>query len=123
MVFRHVQEELASEVVAEQDALAAAVESAEADTKAAKKTLDQLKDQYRRLQADFDNFRSRAEAEKTQTGKNVKMSVVQDLLPLVDNFELAASQVHSFPSPFAHIWQRCNVQRTPLQCSTHTIVA
>jgi molecular chaperone GrpE len=90
-----VQSELVEDVINEQDALAAAVEAAEADTKAQKKLLDQLKDQYRRLQADFDNFRSRAETEKGKTATNVKMSVVQDLLPLVDNFELAASQVRA----------------------------
>jgi hypothetical protein len=88
-----MQRELADTIKAEQESLLTVVETAEANTKDAKAKLEQLKDQYRRLQADFDNFRSRAEAERAQTGQNVKMSVVEDLLPLVDNFELASVQV------------------------------
>jgi molecular chaperone GrpE len=88
-----VQKKLAETNVSECESLVAAVEAAEAETKMTKKTLDQLKDQYRRLQADFDNFRSRASAEKAETSKKAKMNIIKDLLPLVDNFELAASQV------------------------------
>jgi len=51
------QELFADAAVAEVRALTSIVEDKEADFK---KTLDQLKDQYRRLQADFDNFRTRA---------------------------------------------------------------
>lgn len=92
-----VQTEMAQTIKLEQESLLGVVEKAEADTKDAKQKLEQLKDQYRRLQADFDNFRSRAESERAKTGQNVKMSVVEDLLPLVDNFELAAAQVRHHP--------------------------
>lgn len=82
----------------------AAVEQAEARAKQAQTTLDQLKDQYRRLQADFDNFRSRADQEKKQTGKSIKKGVLQDMLPLIDNFESAATKVcPSFPV----MWYSC----------------
>lgn len=39
---------------------AEAIVAAEQRARDAQKTLDTLKDQYRRLQADFDNFRSRS---------------------------------------------------------------
>jgi molecular chaperone GrpE len=91
-----MQMELAETIKVEQESLLTVVETAEANSKDAKAKLEQLKDQYRRLQADFDNFRSRAEAERAQTGQNVKMSVVEDLLPLVDNFELASVQVRVY---------------------------
>lgn len=90
-----MQLELAKSGKNEELALVGAAEAADREAKDAKAKLEQLKDQYRRLQADFDNFRSRADSEKAQTGKNVKMSVIEDLLPLVDNFELAAGQVRA----------------------------
>ncbi|GFR50453.1 hypothetical protein Agub_g12674 [Astrephomene gubernaculifera] len=51
------------------------------------------KDQYLRLQADFDNFRRRTKEESAQLTDSVRGDVVKELLPLVDNFELARTQV------------------------------
>lgn len=84
---------LAQDVQTEMETLATIVETAQAEARATQATLETLKDQYRRLQADFDNFRSRSDKEKQEAGQKAKMNIVQDLLPLVDNFELAASQV------------------------------
>ena len=46
---------------------------------------------YIRLQADFENFRRRTNQEKEQLGVFVKSHVIEDLLPVLDNFERALS--------------------------------
>eukprot|EP01024_Parvocaulis_polyphysoides_P063245 TRINITY_DN7288_c0_g1_i1.p1 TRINITY_DN7288_c0_g1~~TRINITY_DN7288_c0_g1_i1.p1 ORF type:complete len:360 (+),score=83.14 TRINITY_DN7288_c0_g1_i1:148-1227(+) len=51
------------------------------------------KEQFLRLQADFDNFRKRSSAEKSDAQSKERASLVEQLLPLVDNFELAANQI------------------------------
>ena len=42
-----------------------------------------------RAQADFDNFRSRTRQEKEEFAKYASLKVVEQLLPVVDNFERA----------------------------------
>eukprot|EP01026_Neomeris_dumetosa_P043790 TRINITY_DN36799_c0_g1_i1.p1 TRINITY_DN36799_c0_g1~~TRINITY_DN36799_c0_g1_i1.p1 ORF type:complete len:269 (+),score=60.22 TRINITY_DN36799_c0_g1_i1:130-936(+) len=51
------------------------------------------KEQFLRLTADFDNFRKRSLAEKTDIGNTEKADLVTQLLPLIDNFELASGQI------------------------------
>lgn len=65
----------------------------EAQYKQADEQLRQLKDQYRRLQADFDNFRSRADQEKAKSGAAGKARVLEQLLPVIDNFEIAGKSI------------------------------
>ena len=50
---------------------------------------DQLLDRLARLQAEFDNARKRAEREKIEFRDYATGSVVEQFLPVVDNFELA----------------------------------
>ena len=50
---------------------------------------DQLIDRIARLQAEFDNARKRAEREKAEFRDYATGSVVEQFLPVVDNFELA----------------------------------
>lgn len=50
---------------------------------------DQLVDRIARLQAEFDNARKRAEREKVEFRDYATGSVVEQFLPVVDNFELA----------------------------------
>ena len=52
-----------------------------------------LKDRLLRLNADFDNFRKRSERERLAVASNVKGDVVNSLLPMVDNFERAKTQL------------------------------
>merc|ERR1719235_55618 len=52
-----------------------------------------LKDQYLRLNADFDNYRKRTESEKESLAKNARGSTLEELLPVIDNFELARTQL------------------------------
>ena len=52
-----------------------------------------VKAQYARLAADFDNFRKRTSKEKENLAEQVKVNVITDLLPVVDNFERARTQI------------------------------
>jgi molecular chaperone GrpE len=47
-----------------------------------------LKDRQLRLQADFDNFRRRSARERIEVGARAVESLVEDLLPVLDHFEL-----------------------------------
>lgn len=69
---------------------AAAAESKAANLESAVAT---AKDQLLRLNADFDNFRRRSSTEKDALADNVRGDVIQQLLPLIDNFEAARTQV------------------------------
>jgi molecular chaperone GrpE len=50
---------------------------------------DQLLDRIARLQAEFENARKRAEREKTEFRDYATGNVVEQFLPVLDNFELA----------------------------------
>jgi molecular chaperone GrpE len=50
---------------------------------------DQLVDRLARLQAEFDNARKRAEREKLEFRDYATGNVVEQFLPVLDNFELA----------------------------------
>lgn len=52
-----------------------------------------LKERLLRLNADFDNFRKRSERDRINISSNVKGDVVNSLLPMVDNFERAKTQI------------------------------
>lgn len=56
---------------------------------AQKALLQQSEDQYKRLQADFANFRRRNEKEREELSSVVLQGLVKDLLPIIDNFERA----------------------------------
>lgn len=51
--------------------------------------LDELKTDLQRVQADFVNFRRRAEGERAELMEIAKIAVVQELLPLFDNLDRA----------------------------------
>jgi len=55
--------------------------------------------QYLRIAADFDNFRKRTQKEKEELEQQVKCSTVVELLPVVDNFERARSQIKPQTDP------------------------
>jgi molecular chaperone GrpE len=56
---------------------------------------DQLLDRLARLQAEFDNARKRAERERVEFRDYATGSVVEQFLPVVDNFELALKSTGS----------------------------
>lgn len=66
---------------------------------------------YKRLQADFDNFRRRTTQEREQLATFVKSQVIEDVLPVLDNFERALSvestgDAQSFLEGFTMIHQQ-----------------
>jgi len=55
--------------------------------------LDEMNERYKRLQADFDNFRRRTRQEKEELSIIVTERIIGNLLPVVDNFERATASV------------------------------
>ena len=51
--------------------------------------LEEQKDRYLRLQADYDNYRRRTQKEKSELSIQVTQDLIADLLPVVDKFERA----------------------------------
>ncbi|RLE35768.1 MAG: nucleotide exchange factor GrpE [Acidobacteria bacterium] len=51
--------------------------------------IDHLREMYLRKLAEFDNFRKRIEREREEREKLAGLEVVQDLIPVIDNFERA----------------------------------
>lgn len=58
-----------------------------------KAQLEDRASQYMRIAADFDNFRKRTQKEKEDLEQQIKCSAISELLPVVDNFERARSQL------------------------------
>ena len=54
-----------------------------------KKEMDDLRDKYVRLYADFDNFKKRTAKEKLELIQTAGKDIIKDLLPVVDDFERA----------------------------------
>src|SRR5581483_5076141 len=73
----------------EQDAAAAV----EADLDALTRERDDLRELAQRVQADFENYRKRALREQTAVIERASAGVVEQLLPVVDNFELALANI------------------------------
>ena len=57
------------------------------------KQIEELSDRYKRLFAEFDNFRKRTEAEKTVMFAEGERTVLLKVLPLIDNFERALDSI------------------------------
>lgn len=58
---------------------------------AGKKALAEAEDRFKRLQADFINFRRRSSQEKADLTDFVLQGFLKDMLPVLDNFERAVS--------------------------------
>jgi molecular chaperone GrpE len=75
--------------------------SAETDTPASETSLTEDLEKFRdlalRTAADFDNYRKRAAREKEDAIRYANSSLLSDLLPLIDNFELGLEAARSAP--------------------------
>ncbi len=60
---------------------------------ALKSQLEERTAQYVRIVADFENFRKRTQKERDEVEQGVKCKTIVELLPVVDNFERARSQL------------------------------
>jgi molecular chaperone GrpE len=58
-----------------------------------KTQLEERSTQYMRIAADFENFRKRNQKEKEDLEQQIKRTTITELLPVVDNFERARSQI------------------------------
>ena len=109
-------EETAEPIAGKEGAEEGEAAESKADKKAAKKKLkadkkqdalkekvEELEDRVKRQMAEFDNFRKRTEKEKTAMFETGAKSVIEKILPVVDNFErgLATVPEEEKNSPFA----------------------
>ena len=88
--------------LAEEEALAdnsdweemeATIVTLEREVETLKAQLEDRTNQYMRIAADFENFRKRTQKEKEELEQQVKCATLSELLPVVDNFERAQSQI------------------------------
>ena len=56
-----------------------------------KRERDEYYDRVLRMTAEFDNYRKRIERERRETCERAAASLLEDLLPIVDDFERALS--------------------------------
>ena len=54
-----------------------------------KKEMDELRDKYVRMYADFDNYKKRTAKEKFEMIQTASKDIIKELLPVVDDFERA----------------------------------
>jgi molecular chaperone GrpE len=75
------------------------------ETAAPLETLNQevthLKDQLLRARADFDNYRKRMAREMERVRKTAAENLIQDILPVLDNLELALQHAETNPKDVA----------------------
>ncbi len=83
------QAEQQSEEVREEAAENIAVETDNAELEQLKAQLEQERDQYQRVVAEYANYKRRTDQEKEQLGSFVKGEVLKTLLPSIDNLERA----------------------------------
>jgi len=62
---------------------------------ALKKQVDEYKDKHLRLYADFDNFKKRNAKERLELILTAGKDVIQDLLPILDDFERATKALEN----------------------------
>ncbi|XGV95847.1 MAG: nucleotide exchange factor GrpE [Leptolyngbya sp. BL-A-14] len=72
---------------------AAALSEKDNEIKLLKSQLEERTNQCVRIAADFDNYRKRTQRERDDLELQVKCSTINELLPVVDNFERARSQI------------------------------
>ncbi len=75
------------------EALFVELATQEAEIESLKNQLREVKNQSVRIAADFDNFRKRTYKEKEEMEQRIKSATIKELLPVVDNFERARSQI------------------------------
>lgn len=77
------------EVNAEEEQTAEEKQSEPTEEEKLRKELDESKDKYLRLMAEYDNFRKRSAKERLELSATVKGNTIGEILPVFDNFERA----------------------------------
>ena len=75
------------------DSTSESIGAPSADVESLRLQLEDRNSQYMRLAADFDNFRKRTSKEKVEFEERAKRQTIIELLPVIDNFERARSQI------------------------------
>lgn len=73
--------------------LRSAYAAKERELEGLKQQLEDSSSQYKRMGADFENFRRRTQKEKEELEQQIKCNTINELLPVVDNFERARSHL------------------------------
>ncbi|MEM7769498.1 MAG: nucleotide exchange factor GrpE [Cyanobacteria bacterium P01_E01_bin.6] len=77
----------------ESEASQAIFESLKQENATLKSQVDDRTAQYVRIAADFENFRKRTQKDREELEQTIKCTTITELLPVVDNFERARSQI------------------------------
>jgi molecular chaperone GrpE len=85
------QEQQEAEAIHEEQAAETEEVSVPSELDELRKQSEENYQRYVRAQADFDNFRRRARQEKEDFAKYASLKLIEQLLPVVDNFERALS--------------------------------
>jgi molecular chaperone GrpE len=64
--------------------------------------IEELEDKVKRQLAEFDNFRKRTEKEKTESFDSGARSVIEKILPIVDNFERGLATIANDENASSH---------------------
>ncbi|OIP79153.1 MAG: nucleotide exchange factor GrpE [Oscillatoriales cyanobacterium CG2_30_44_21] len=120
-------EEPKSEVSKANAAAAATLEKINgliAESTTLKEQLDDCKQQYLRLYADFENFRKRTERDKEEQEGTITSKILKKILPVVDDFERAQLQITPKTDGEASIHRSYqSVYKQLLKCLKETGVA
>jgi molecular chaperone GrpE len=77
-----------------QATLSAEIESLQQKVESLQTQLEQEREQYKRLAADFENFRKRMERDKEDLSQQARSSAILELLPVLDTFSRAKEQLN-----------------------------
>lgn len=89
----HEKETQETQDTAEEEKELTAEEKLEKELEKAQKIIDEQKDKYLRLSAEFDNFRKRTIKEKAELIKNGGEKTICAVLPILDDFERALQNI------------------------------
>ena len=108
-ILEDIEEAVEEEEAKEQETEASEEENAEETEEAAKEEKDpkqerieELEDMVKRQLAEFDNFRKRTDKEKDTMFEAGARSVIEKLLPVVDNFERGLASISEDEQGSAH---------------------
>ena len=87
------EEETAEEGAAEEKGFFGKGKKKDKKEEALKQKIGELEDRVKRQMAEFENFRKRTEREKTAMFETGARSVIEKILPVVDNFERGLASV------------------------------
>jgi molecular chaperone GrpE len=89
----HPDQEEETDVLAPEE-----IQQFEADLAALQRERDEWLDTTKRLQADFENYRKRVVREQTALVERAAEGLLEQLLPVLDNFELAVREMQAQPT-------------------------